>query len=101
MVTSLDIVKTGSLELIIDSVMDQIPSMTRYTRNPNTKKFYLLKNEEDFVLGWVLEMIVAHCDIALRSLSGWRNLEPNEYQELINMVINKLPQINSAFSAII
>jgi ABC-type enterochelin transport system permease subunit len=95
MVDLLDIFKRGSLELIADNVINEIPDMMRQVRDPNVKKNFMLKAEEDFVFGWILGRILGKCEVALSGFGGWRQLEPSEYQEIYNIVFAKLQQIRN------
>jgi|GEM_PF-2405490 len=90
-----DVIKTGSLELIINNVINQIPTQMKYVRNADVKKYLMYKNDEDFVLGWVLGRIVAQCEVILSGFGGWKTLELSDYQELSNIVNNKMPQIHN------
>ncbi|PWU79507.1 MAG: hypothetical protein DLM72_17030 [Candidatus Nitrosopolaris wilkensis] len=95
MTTLFDVIKAGSLELIINDVINQIPTQMKYVRSTDVKKYLMYTNEEDFVLGWVIGRIGAKCEVLLSGLHGWRSLEQNEYLELANLVNTKMPQIRN------
>jgi hypothetical protein len=76
-------------------VINEIPDMMRQVRDPNVKKNFMLKAEEDFVFGWILGRILGKCEVALGGFGGWRKLEPSEYQEIYNIVFAKLRQIRN------
>ncbi len=67
-------------------MINEIPDMLRQVRDPNVKKNFMFKAEE---------MILAKCEVALSGFGGWRKLEPNEYQEINNIVFAKLQQIRN------
>ena len=87
-----DIFKAGSLELIINNVINEIPNLMKILRSTDAQKYY--KTEEDFVLGWVLGRIATRYEEILISLYG-RNVDQGEYQEIGNLLKNKLAQIRN------
>lgn len=90
----LDIFKAGNLELIVNNVINEIPSFVKILRVTEGRKYYMYKTEEDFVLGWVVGRIATRCEDILTALHG-RTLQWGEYQEIRNLLNNKLAQIRN------
>ncbi len=88
-----DIMKSGSLELLINQAIDEIPSNMRLARSPDFKKYFMITKDEDFVFGYVLGRVIARCEMALGVFGGGKPLGWNEYEEIWESVSGKLPQI--------
>lgn len=89
----IDIMRAGYLEHTINNLIDQIPGLTIFARNPNVKKYFMYTKEEDFVLGHVLGWIMAKCENVLIAFNGGKPIQLDAYIELGNILNNKMPQI--------
>jgi hypothetical protein len=89
-----DIFKAGTLELIVNRVINEIPSFVKILRVAEGRKYYMYKTEEDFVLGWVVGRLATKCEDILTTLHA-RTLQWGEYAEIGNLLNNRMAQIRN------
>jgi hypothetical protein len=97
--TIIDIIKAGYLERTINGLIDKIPHTVRRLRDTGGKNHYNYTSEKDFVYGCTFGWIVSKCEDLLM-LAKDEKLDEKEYQELSEVVDNKLQLIREKISEV-
>lgn len=92
----------GMLEKIIDAQIKQIPKYVEFARDEHVKKGLMLNSDYDFVMGQAYNGIVSSFSSyyfnKITTMLTILNVEEfkNQMQEIVNVIINRMPEIRKA-----
>lgn len=91
----LEIEARGLLDTYIDQMVAKVPEILRIYRDPEVKRLYQIKEENDFVLGILLGAI-SYGYAGAFMIAYHRTLTPEEVLDVKGVVIKRAAELRNA-----